>query len=73
MKIHTRAPIAIFSIVLLVSITAAHLYGVFFLTPPPTAVPSTPFYLDPLVWGIAATAVILALIITWLNVTDKSS
>jgi len=61
----------IFCIVLLIAITAAHLYGVFFLKPPD---PNTtlgkiqlntpPFYMQPLVWGIAAAAVVLAGLIT---------
>jgi hypothetical protein len=64
----------IFCIVLLVSISAAHLYGVFFLKPPdPNTVTgkaalATPvFYLQPFVWSIAAVAAALALIITYLN------
>ncbi len=61
----------IFCIVLLVAIAAAHLYGVFFLKPPD---PNTqmgkiqlmtpPFWMQPLVWGIAAVAAALAAIIT---------
>jgi hypothetical protein len=64
----------IFCIVLLVSISAAHLYGVFFLKPPdPNTVTgkaalATPvFYLQPFVWSIAAVAAGLALIITYMN------
>ena len=63
----------IFCIVLLLSISAAHLYGVFFLSPPPAAAPSAPFYQEPFVWGIAAVAAVLALIITWLNATAKAA
>lgn len=63
----------IFCIVLLLSISAAHLYGVFFLSPPATAVPSAPFYQEPFVWGIAAAAAGLAVMITWLNATDKAA
>jgi hypothetical protein len=64
----------IFCIVLLVSISAAHLYGVFFLKPPdPNTVTgkaalATPvFYMQPFVWSIAAVAAALALIITYMN------
>jgi magnesium-transporting ATPase (P-type) len=60
----------IFGIVLLVAISAAHFYGVFFLKPPdPNTVAgkvmlgTRPFYLQPLVWGIAATVALLALAI----------
>lgn len=63
----------IFCIVLLLSISAAHLYGVFFLSPPPAAVPSAPFYQEPFVWGIAAFAAVLALMVTWLNATSKAA
>lgn len=61
----------IFCIVLLISISAAHLYGAFFLKPPD---PNTtagkmqlntpPFYKQSLVWGIAAAAVVFAGLIT---------
>jgi hypothetical protein len=64
----------IFCIVLLVSISAAHLYGIFFLKPPdPNTVTgkaalATPvFYMQPFVWSIAAVAAALALIITYMN------
>jgi hypothetical protein len=57
----------IFCIVLLVSITAAHLYGVFFLKAPDpntsagkVALATAPFYLQPFVWGLAAVAGALA-------------
>jgi hypothetical protein len=60
----------IFCIVLLVSITAAHLYGVFFLRPPdPNTVlgkvqlATPPFYMQPVVWSIAGIAIVLALLI----------
>lgn len=63
----------IFCIVLLVSIGAAHLYGVFFLKPPdPTtlagkAMAAAPkFYAHPFVWSIAAVAAALAGLI-WLR------
>jgi hypothetical protein len=52
----------IFCIVMLLSIVAAHLYGVFFVIAlAPDA--SEPFYLMPFVWGVAATAAILGAII----------
>lgn len=57
----------IFCIVLLVSIVAAYLFGVFFLKPPdPNTVSgkamlnATPFYLHPFVWSVAAVAAVLA-------------
>ena len=64
----------IFCIVLLVSISAAHLYGVFFLKPPdPTtvtgkaALAAPPFYKQGFVWGLAIVAGSLAVIITYMN------
>lgn len=61
----------IFCIVILIAISAAHLYGVFFLRPPnPDTVigkrqlATNPFYLQPLFWTIAAIAAVLAIIIT---------
>lgn len=64
----------IFSIALLVSITAAHLYGVFFLKPPDpntlmgkAALAALPFYLHPFVWSLAVVAAGLAGIITYMN------
>jgi len=69
----------IFCTALLVSIAAAHLYGVFFLNPPdPNTVggkaqlATPPFYMQSFVWGIAAAAVILALVITALKKTARS-
>lgn len=49
----------IFCGMLLVAITAAYLYGIFFVnaTAPDTA---SPFYLQPFVWGVAAVAALLA-------------
>ena len=62
----------IFCIVLLVSISAAHLYGVFFLKPPDpntvtgkAALAAKPFYLQPFVWSLAVVAAALALLITY--------
>ena len=64
----------IFCIVLLVSITAAHLYGVFFLKPPDpntmtgrAALAAAPFYMQPFVWSLAVIAAGLAAIITYMN------
>ncbi len=64
----------IFCIVLLVSIAAAHLYGVFFLKPPDpntltgrAALAALPFYLQPFVWSLAVIAAGLAGIITYMN------
>jgi hypothetical protein len=61
----------IFCIVLLVSIAAAHLYGAFFLKPPDpnttagkVQLATPPFWMQPLVWGIAAVGVVLAGLIT---------
>jgi hypothetical protein len=64
----------IFCIVLLVSIVAAYLYGVFFLKPPDpntmtgrAALAALPFYLHPFVWSLAVVAAGLAALITYLN------
>ena len=64
----------IFCIVLLVSIAAAHLYGVFFLKAPDPAttagkvqLATLPFYLQPLVWGLGIAALCFAAVITWLQ------
>ena len=64
----------IFLIVVLVSIAAAHLYGVFFLKPPDpnttagkVQLATPPFWKQPLVWGIAAVAAVLAGLITVMN------
>jgi hypothetical protein len=63
----------IFCIVLLVAITAAHLYGVFFLTPPdPNTVSgramaaARKFWMHPFVWSVAGVASTLAAVI-WLR------
>ena len=62
----------IFCIVLLIAIAAAHLYGVAFLAPPDPNTPSgkvqlatPPFWRQPLVWGIAVVAAMLALLIAF--------
>ncbi|MEP7174644.1 MAG: hypothetical protein ABI705_14225 [Aestuariivirga sp.] len=64
----------IFCIALLVSIAAAHLYGVFFLKPPDpntvtgrAALAALPFYMQPFVWSLAVVAAGLAAIITYMN------
>ena len=64
----------IFCIVLLVSIAAAHLYGVFFLKPPDpntvtgrAALAALPFFMQPFVWSLAVVAAGLAAIITYMN------
>ena len=64
----------IFCIVLLVAISAAHLYGVFFLKPPDpntvtgkAAIAALPFYKQPFVWTLAVVAAGLAAIITYMN------
>ena len=66
----------IFCIVLLVSIGAAHLYGVFFLKPPDpntvsgkAALAALPFYLHPFVWSLGIIAASLAAAITYMNKT----
>jgi hypothetical protein len=57
----------VFCIVLLISISAAHLYGVFFLKPPDPntqagriQLATAPFYLQPFVWWLAGIAAALA-------------
>lgn len=66
--------IMIFCIALLISIAAAHLYGVFFLQPPnpataagKAALATSPFYMQPFVWWLAGIAVLLAAAITLMN------
>jgi hypothetical protein len=63
--------IMVFLIVILVAIAAAHLYGVFFLKPPDpnttagkVQLATPPFWMQPLVWGIAGVAAALAVVIT---------
>ena len=57
----------IFCLVLLISIAAAHLYGLFFLKPPDPATASgkaqlsaTPWYMHGFTWTVAAVACVLA-------------
>jgi len=51
-----------FFVVMLISITAAYLYGVFFVHAiAPDA--NAPFYKQPFVWAVAAIAVVLALLL----------
>ncbi len=65
----------IFAIVILVSIAAAHFYGVFFLNPPDPntrggrhhAGDAKPFWMQPFVWWTAAVAVVLAGIVRWMS------
>jgi hypothetical protein len=64
----------IFCCVLLIAITAAHLYGVFFLKPPDPAtmagkvqLAAPPFYMQPLVWGLAVAAACFAAAVTYLS------
>ena len=66
----------IFCIVLLIAITAAHLYGVFFLKPPDPntqmgkiQLATPPFWMQPLVWGIAIAAAVFAALITIMKKT----
>jgi hypothetical protein len=68
----------IFCIVLLVSITAAHLYGAFFLKPPDpnttagkVMLATPPFYMQPFVWGLAVVAGALALVIGYRNKSGR--
>jgi hypothetical protein len=52
----------VFLIVLLVSISAAHLYGVYFVEQAAvsTTPAGTPYYAQPFIWTVAAAAVVLA-------------
>jgi magnesium-transporting ATPase (P-type) len=66
--------VMIFCIVLLISITAAHLYGAFFLKPPDPATTAgkvqlntPPFWKQKLVWGVAVVAAVLAALIALMN------
>lgn len=56
----------IFCIVMLLSITAAHLYGVLFV-PSPAPEGSLPFYDQPFVWGVAGVTAGIAITIAGLN------
>jgi hypothetical protein len=62
----------VFCIVLLIAIAAAHTYGVVFLQPPnpdtqagKIQLATPPFWMQPLVWGIAAVAAALAAVLTF--------
>ena len=64
----------IFSFALLISMTAAHLYGLFFLKPPDpntllgkAQIATPPYYKQPFVWGVAVVAAVLAAITTAMN------
>ncbi|MCB1379804.1 MAG: hypothetical protein KDK89_15775 [Alphaproteobacteria bacterium] len=61
----------IFCIVILIAVTAAHLYGAFFLKPPDpntlagkAQLAAKPFYLTTFFWSVAGLAAVLAGIIT---------
>jgi hypothetical protein len=67
-----------FCIVLLISIAAAHLYGVAFLAPPnpdtaagKAQLATPPFWRQPLVWGIAVVAAALAVVLSVFNRNGK--
>lgn len=56
----------VFCTAVLVAIIAAHLYGVFFLTAPATpslVAPRPPFWTHPMVWTLAALAVVFAFLV----------
>ena len=62
----------VFCIVLLIAIAAAHFYGVAFLAPPnpdtaagKVQLATPPFWRQPLVWGIAATAAVFAVMLSF--------
>jgi hypothetical protein len=64
----------VFCIVLLIAIAAAHFYGVAFLQPPnpdtasgKAQLATPPFWRQPLVWGIAAVAAALAVLLSVFN------
>lgn len=64
----------IFCCVLLISITAAHFYGVFFLKPPDPAttagkvqLATPPFYMQSLVWALAIAGAGFAAAVTYLS------
>ena len=68
----------VFCIVLVVAIAAAHFYGVAFLAPPnpdttagKVQLATAPFWRQPLVWGIAAVAAVLALLLSVFNKDGK--
>ena len=61
----------IFCVMMLISIAAAHLYGLLFViaTAPDT---SDPFYRQPFVWGVAAVAAALASAVAVMQARDRS-
>jgi hypothetical protein len=68
----------VFCLVLLASITAAHLYGVFFLAPPnpdtaagKAMLAAPKFYAHPFVWSVAGVAAILAILIYRRNTSNR--
>jgi hypothetical protein len=64
--------ILVFCVVMLLSILAAHLYGIFFVIAlsPDTSVP---FYRMPFVWGVAAVALISAVALVMTNIRKNSA
>ena len=64
----------IFCIVLLISIAAAHLYGVYFLTALATAaVASAPFYLQPFVWWLGGITIALIALVVIMTRSPRAS
>lgn len=65
----------VFCTALVISIAAAHLYGVAFLNPPPAGTslvpPAPPFWMQPMVWTLTALAVVLAFLVR--NITRRRS
>lgn len=59
----------VFLIVLLISVSAAHLYGVYLIeeTAVTTAPTGTPFYAQPFIWAVAAAALVLAGLVSLLK------
>ena len=53
-----------FCVVMLISISAAHLYGVFFVNAIAPAA-GDPFYCQPFVWGVAGITALLAGLLMW--------
>jgi hypothetical protein len=62
----------IFCVLMLVSLTAAYLYGVFFVTAL-SPDDSVPFYRQPFVWGIAVVAAVLAVAITLVRSPNRTA
>jgi hypothetical protein len=64
--------VLVFCVVMLLSILAAHLYGIFFVIAlsPDTSVP---FYRMPFVWGVVAVALISAVALVMTNIREDSA